>query len=91
MAPVRRRRTVLKGGLALLASRFVGRLQGAPDTAEAARIGFAPIEPSSEDAVRVPAGYTARVLTRWGDPIGHAAGQPEFRADASNDGGIIGS
>jgi hypothetical protein len=81
---VRRRRSVLKGGLALLASRFVGRLEGAPARAEAPRIGFVPIEASSEDTVRVPTGYTARVLTRWGDPIGDAAGQPEFRTDASN-------
>jgi len=47
-------------------------------------IGFAPIAPSSEDLLRVPPEYEARVLFRWGDPVGAAAGMPEFRMDASN-------
>jgi secreted PhoX family phosphatase len=47
-------------------------------------IGFTPIEPSSEDRVRVPPEYEATVLYRWGDPIGAAAGMPEFRMDAGN-------
>lgn len=48
------------------------------------RIGFRSIPPSSEDAVRVPDGYSATVLVRWGDPIGDPRGMPAFRFDASN-------
>jgi secreted PhoX family phosphatase len=79
-----RRRTVLKGGLALMATGFVGRGPSAAEEGPKLRLGFTSIEPSSDDAVRVPPGYTARVLTRWGDPIGHASSQPAFKADGSN-------
>ena len=48
------------------------------------RLGFEAIDASSEDAVRVPRGYTARVLLRWGDPVGDPRGAPAFRFDASN-------
>jgi secreted PhoX family phosphatase len=47
-------------------------------------IGFTAIPPSSEDVLRVPPEYEASVLYRWGDPVGAAAGMPEFRMDASN-------
>ena len=47
-------------------------------------IGFTPIAVSSEDALRVPPEYEARVLFRWGDPVGSAAGMPGFKDDASN-------
>jgi uncharacterized protein len=47
-------------------------------------LGFTPIAPSGEDLVRVPPGYEAKVLYRWGDPVGAAAGMPAFRLDASN-------
>ena len=45
---------------------------------------FTPIGPSAEDDLRVPPEYVATVLFRWGDPVGAAAGMPEFRLDASN-------
>ena len=48
------------------------------------RLGFEPLPVSTDDAVRVPRGYVAQVLIRWGDPVGHPAGQPAFRHDASN-------
>jgi secreted PhoX family phosphatase len=47
-------------------------------------ISFTPISASTEDRVRVPAGYTASTLYRWGDPVGSAQGMPEFRSDAGN-------
>ena len=46
--------------------------------------GFASIDVSTDDAVRVPSGYTATTLYRWGDPIGHSSGLPAFKSDASN-------
>ena len=62
-----------------------------PPWARAPRVGrvgaaltFTPIGPSTEDALRVPPEYEATVLFRWGDPVGAAAGMPEFRLDASN-------
>ena len=51
---------------------------------EAAAIGFTPIAASTDDAVRVPPGYDARVLYAWGDPVGSSDGQPAFRQDATN-------
>jgi secreted PhoX family phosphatase len=47
-------------------------------------ITFTPIAASLDDALHVPPEYEARVLLRWGDPIGASAGSPEFRMDASN-------
>ncbi|MGV3016171.1 PhoX family protein [Rothia sp. 88186D007BW] len=41
-----------------------------------AGLQFTPVEPNTEDAVVVPAGYTSNVLIRWGDPI--FADAPEF-------------
>jgi secreted PhoX family phosphatase len=47
-------------------------------------VSFAPISASTEDRVRVPAGYSASTLYRWGDPVGSPQGMPEFRSDAGN-------
>jgi uncharacterized protein len=47
-------------------------------------LGFEHAPLSSADTLRVPAGYTASVLLRWGDPVGHVSGAPEFKQDASN-------
>src|SRR5258706_10151980 len=47
-------------------------------------LSFTPIAPSNDDLLRVPPEYEASVLYRWGDPVGSAAGMPEFRMDASN-------
>jgi secreted PhoX family phosphatase len=77
------RRDWLRGAGAL--SLFAGLsacATGARGTAPA--LTFTPIGPSAEDALRVPPGYEATVLFRWGDPVGAAAGMPEFRLDASN-------
>ena len=47
-------------------------------------IGFAALAPSLADELRVPPGYIAQVLLRWGDPVGHPSGSPAFKPDASN-------
>ena len=52
--------------------------------ADTGEIGFSSISGSREDRVRVPAGYSANVIYRWGDPVGSAAGMPAFKTDGSN-------
>ncbi len=47
-------------------------------------IGFKSVAMAATDTVLVPEGYSAQVLYRWGDATGLAAGQPEFKPDASN-------
>jgi secreted PhoX family phosphatase len=76
------RRDLLKGSLSLaLACLFPAssRLNAHP-----ALLGFSPVPVSVEDTVRVPEGYTASVLYRWGDPVGSALGSPSFREEAGN-------
>jgi secreted PhoX family phosphatase len=75
------RRGFLKAGLgaATLAALPACATQGTRP-----QIGFTPIAPSGEDLLRVPPEYEARVLYRWGDPVGSSAGMPAFRMDASN-------
>lgn len=45
-------------------------------------LGFAPIEPSLEDTIRVPEGYWWEILLPWGTPL--FPGAPEWAKDASN-------
>lgn len=77
------------GGLALQAMGGCAAASG-PQAGQgshaggASKLGFKAIAPSSDDAVRVPDGYTAQVLVRWGDPIGDPRGMPAFRFDASD-------
>ncbi|MGR6777896.1 PhoX family protein (plasmid) [Sphaerotilus sulfidivorans] len=83
------RRLLLRGGLGGVAAGLLGGLGGCASlgqgTASAGRgIGFASVPMRAVDQVVVPAGYTASVLYRWGDPVGATAGQPVFRADAGN-------
>ena len=75
------RRALLKAGAgaAVLGALPLSRAQGTRP-----QLSFTPIPASNDDALRVPAGYEARVFYRWGDPVGAAAGMPEFRMDASN-------
>jgi secreted PhoX family phosphatase len=65
-------------GASLLAGCASETLGSAPT------LGFAAIPPSTADRVVVPPGYRAQVLYRWGDPVGAAAGSPEFKPDAAN-------
>jgi len=82
------RRAFLRHSAALGAASLVaGPLAGcAPGGARSGpfSMGFEPIAVSAEDAVRVPPGYSARVLFAWGDPVGHPSGSPAFRSDAGN-------
>src|SRR5689334_10437403 len=64
---------------ALAAVPFVGCA-----SIQSAAPGFRRIEPSTADDVSVPPSYSAQVLYRWGDPIGHTSGSSAFKPDASN-------
>jgi len=84
---VTRRRAVLKGGLGLAVTSLFGPARvvlAAPAVSDGSLLGFNAVTVSTDDTVRVPAGYRATVLWRWGDPTGSRQGQPPFRADASN-------
>lgn len=77
------RRALLKGAAA---ASFVAALPGCATRPSGVNpvIGFTPIGVSRDDTLRVPAEYEAKVLFRWGDPVGVAGAMPEFRMDASN-------
>ena len=83
------RRGFLGGGLATAATVSVGGvgvlLDAVPVSAKSNRrdplLGFQGIPVSSEDTVKVPHGYTAKVLIAWGDPLSDG---PAFKQDASN-------
>jgi secreted PhoX family phosphatase len=83
------RRTFLGGTLAVAAGSFLGGSALAATQQQAKlgkvpprRLGFSSIEPSSDDAIRLPEGYTYDVLVPWGTPL--LAGAPAFAEDASN-------
>jgi secreted PhoX family phosphatase len=80
------RRGLLKGTAALGAlSALPAWLAGcATKPRRKGEIGFKGVPVSPADAVTVPDGYTATVLYRWGDPVGHVSGSPAFKPDASN-------
>ncbi len=77
------RRELLKGaGAAALAAALPGCATRPAGTSPV--LSFTPLAASAEDLLRVPPEYEAKVLYRWGDPVGAAAGMPEFKWDASN-------
>jgi hypothetical protein len=83
------RRSFLGGTLAVAASGFLGgaalasgQVPASPGKVPPPRLGFTPIEPSSEDAIRLPEGYAFEILAPWGTPL--LAGAPAFAEDASN-------
>ncbi len=86
------RRQVLQGGLIVAATGLTGSLlgcagatgEGVTPSSKSTTLGFKPVPVSSDDALRIPEGYRADVLYRWGDPVGATAGMPAFRMDASN-------
>ncbi len=79
------RRGLLGGGLAtiVVAGGVDSLLRAVPAAAEdrGPLLGFEGIEPSTDDRVHVPPGYTAKVLISWGDPVSTG---PTFLPDAGN-------
>lgn len=74
------RRTALRGGLlvggAALFLPWTGNKRQVPVPAGPGGLSFRPVPPGSGDAVRVPEGYEAQILLRWGDPV--MPGAPPF-------------
>ncbi|GAB1386866.1 PhoX family phosphatase [Melaminivora sp.] len=88
------RRSLLRGGMASAGGALLGSLSlaacgggsdGAGDSPAPLQLGFNPVAKSLADAVIVPAGYSASVLFRLGDPM--AAGVPEYRNDGTDEPG----
>jgi hypothetical protein len=88
-APARRR--VLAGSVGAaalgvfapaLSGCATGTSSGTSSNATRTSIGFTSVPLGTDDAVRVPRGYTAAVLYAWGDPIDGIG--PRFKWDASN-------
>ena len=77
------RRAFLQRAAALGVLPFAG-CASSPENFQPLKMEFAPVPISTEDTVRVPAGYSAQVFYRWGDPVGQSSGSPQFRSDASN-------
>jgi secreted PhoX family phosphatase len=78
------RRGFLGSGLAAVAAttgvaalmQSVPGLEGAPGKGKggASLLGFEGIEPSADDFIHLPEGYTSEVLIRWGDPVSTGVG-----------------
>ncbi|MES0873489.1 PhoX family protein [Sinimarinibacterium thermocellulolyticum] len=82
------RRDVLRGGVTLASATTLGSLalvgcSDDDDEAGAPRsLGFAAVAKNRNDAVTLPAGYSATVLYAFGDPID--GGTPDFRNDGTD-------
>lgn len=81
------RRALMKGSLGLAAASFIGTpLAGCGSSGgnddRTLKLNFGAVAKSRADGVVVPAGYTATVLYRLGDPISNGAA--EFRNDGSD-------
>ncbi|MFH4354487.1 MAG: PhoX family phosphatase [Neisseriaceae bacterium] len=71
--------------LAVLPSlSFPKKLQQISSLKRPVSLTFQGIEPSTADTVRVPPGYTAKVLHSWGDPVGIINHSPSFKKNAAN-------
>ncbi|SDM48142.1 hypothetical protein SAMN05428957_106186 [Oryzisolibacter propanilivorax] len=73
----------LLGSVSLVACGGGGGDDDAPPPSRRLQLGFSPVAKGLADVVVVPAGYSARVLLRLGDPI--AADVPAYRNDGSDD------
>ena len=81
------RRGFLGGALALGGIATLGGAMGnAPARAQSSRFAFAALPASGEDTVRLPPGYKAEIVLRWGDPLwSDGAGfDPETRGTAAS-------
>ncbi|RJF97246.1 PhoX family protein [Noviherbaspirillum saxi] len=93
------RRSILKGSFGLASTAFFGTglvacggsdavattpPTTAPEVVKSLKLNFNAVAKSLADAVSLPAGYTATVLYRLGDPI--AAGVADYKNDGSDSG-----
>lgn len=81
------RRRVVGGGLGSAVAAVLGIPFGASARSAALPaplLGFGSIPPSTDDAVRVPAGYVAELLLKWGEPVGVPGAMPPLTDDASS-------
>jgi uncharacterized protein len=84
------RRSVLVGALGASAAAFLGGAMLSREAKAALSagpggsgfLGFTEVTPSRADAIRVPEGYTFKVLIPWGTPL--FAGSAAYQPDASN-------
>ena len=86
------RRSVLRGGLGLVASALYAPLAadcanaagGLASPKSAAAIGFKGIPAVATDTLVVPEGYVAEAIAAWGEAVGMAGNMPAWRGDASH-------
>jgi secreted PhoX family phosphatase len=70
------RRGFMCGVMAFGSIAALGGAASVPALAAGSRFAFDAVAASTDDDIKLPAGYSARVMLRWGDPI--FAGAPEF-------------
>lgn len=99
------RRTVLKGGLGAAVTGFFGGMMATQAMASVGEttsanlttqagpslLGFSPISVSSEDTVRVPAGYKTQVFAEWGRSISNPAVLYDLPLTGAQQGDAVGS
>jgi uncharacterized protein len=81
------RRRILKAGLVAMVTGLPVwgcATRETPSRAARPLLDFTAVPISTADNVIVPPGYRAQVLYRWGDPVGIAGLQPDFRMDGGN-------
>jgi uncharacterized protein len=86
------RRTVLRGGLGLVASVLYAPLvtgcdgvaSGGMAKPPAPSIGFKAVPAVAADTLVVPEGYVATVIAAWGEPVGVPGNMPAWRGDATH-------
>jgi secreted PhoX family phosphatase len=88
------RRIVVRGSLGALAAGLLSPLVSGcvaptgpgqvPSFPPGPLLGFQGISASAADGIRVPEGYEASVICKWGEPVGMPGNMPAFKADASN-------
>ena len=88
------RRIVVRGSLGALAAGLLSPLVSGcvstpgpgevPSFPPGPLLGFKGISASAADTIRVPEGYVASVICKWGEPVGVPGNMPAFKPDASN-------